>query len=253
MSPTLEALRVRAQATQSPRSAFPLLSGLLVVLPAIVVHLRDPLSTCRARCEPLGQFQTAHLALHSVFRQRPSRAASPDNSMLPYRVLIARSRSHLAVRARAHSSSLVTMPPSKRKIANKSNGEQAGHVKAARARQAAESSAGTSACATTPCALRHDRLAPSDGPIAYSPLLLRDNRALALELQRPQVTAETIGPTSSEAAHSERDQAQRLEEAIKAFFGSEHTDDAERSSSSSVTVLLGMTFKGIKRCSEPTY
>ena len=72
-----------------------------------------------------------------------------------------------------------------------------------------------------------------DAPAVYSPLLLRDDRALALELERPQVTAETIAATSVEAEHSERDQAQHLEEAIKAFVDSSDNDDDIDSSSNS--------------------
>ena len=56
--------------------------------------------------------------------------------MLPYRMLIAHERSQRAVRTHVHSFYFVAMPTSKRKMNGKSNVEQAGHVKAARARQA---------------------------------------------------------------------------------------------------------------------
>ena len=52
--------------------------------------------------------------------------------MLPYRMLIARERSHRGVRTHAGSVLVVNMPPSKRKQILKRNSEQAPQIKAAR-------------------------------------------------------------------------------------------------------------------------
>ena len=69
----------------------------------------------------------------------------PDNSMLTYCMLIAHERFQRNVRTHVHSFYFVAMPPSKRKMNGKSNVEQAGHVKAARARQAPAASSSASA------------------------------------------------------------------------------------------------------------
>tara|TARA_B110000046_G_scaffold139813_1_gene146294 strand:- start:104 stop:514 length:411 start_codon:yes stop_codon:yes gene_type:complete len=60
-------------------------------------------------------------------------------------MLIAHERFQRNVRTHVHSFYFVAMPPSKRKMNGKSNVEQAGHVKAARARQAPAASSSASA------------------------------------------------------------------------------------------------------------
>ena len=55
----------------------------------------------------------------------PLERLRPDNSMLPYRMLIARERSHRGVRTHAGSVLVVNMPPSKRKQILKRNSDNA--------------------------------------------------------------------------------------------------------------------------------